>query len=170
MDLIKPYFDVGLVTADASKARSFYCGVLGLRELASRSLGEGVLQHRFRAELPNPPRIPEAGVAAANGYRLMALVVDDLDETSRRIRGTGVVVVESPDVAGGSRSCFTTDPDGNTLELIEPSKARANDPDRVRIGLTVSNLDLARHFYREVLGLREEKGVGIPGNFGGYAF
>ena len=49
MKLETPQLDIGLVTADASKSRSFYREVLEFREEESRSFGGDAVQYRFRA-------------------------------------------------------------------------------------------------------------------------
>jgi lactoylglutathione lyase len=55
------------------------------------------------------------------GYNHIALSVDDLDGTLRRLSGLGISPERPPYSVreGGNRLCFVKDPDGYRVELIE---------------------------------------------------
>jgi lactoylglutathione lyase len=57
------------------------------------------------------------------GYGHVALAVDDLDGTLKRLSAQGIEPERPPYTvrAGGSRLCFVRDPDGYRIELIERS-------------------------------------------------
>ena len=66
------------------------------------------------------------------GVAHLALMVDDVHERHRRMVGQGVafrnapVAIEEGANAGGF-SCYFSDPDGITLELLQPSPARLRE-------------------------------------------
>ena len=57
------------------------------------------------------------------GYNHIALTIDDMDATLRRLAEKGIEPEKPPYTvrAGGSRICFVRDPDGYRVELIERS-------------------------------------------------
>lgn len=57
------------------------------------------------------------------GYGHVAIGVDDLDETLRRLREQGIEAEREPYTVrdGGSRLTFVRDPDGYRIELVERS-------------------------------------------------
>ena len=124
-NLLKRQLDIGLVTADAEKACSFYGEVLGLREEEPAASSRGT-QFRFRAGnqlvkimdlSEKPPRNP-GEMYAGIGYRVMAFFVDDLPALRERILATGKGVTEPTIVLGKLAVSFAKDADGNMLELI----------------------------------------------------
>jgi lactoylglutathione lyase len=65
---------------------------------------------------------PDGGYELGTGYGHVALTVDDLDETLRRLRDEHGIEPERPPYTvreGGSRICFVRDPDGYRVEIIE---------------------------------------------------
>src|SRR5919108_2274913 len=65
---------------------------------------------------------PAGGYDLGTGYGHVAVTVDDLDETLRRLKDDNGIEPERPPYmvrAGGSRICFVRDPDGYRVELIE---------------------------------------------------
>lgn len=65
---------------------------------------------------------PDGGYDIGTGYGHIALTVDDLDETLRRLKGAHGIEPERPPYTvreGGSRICFVRDPDSYRVELIE---------------------------------------------------
>ncbi|MEV0156366.1 VOC family protein [Micromonospora sp. NPDC050686] len=66
--------------------------------------------------------------AATAGHNRIHLVVDDLDATIGRLRGTGVPF-RSDVVAGpGGRQILLADPAGNLVELFQPARRAAATP------------------------------------------
>ncbi|MGH3046013.1 MAG: VOC family protein [Gaiellaceae bacterium] len=65
---------------------------------------------------------PDGGYELGTGYGHVALTVDDLDETLRRLKDEHGIEPERPPYTvreGGSRICFVRDPDGYRVEIIE---------------------------------------------------
>ncbi len=58
---------------------------------------------------------------AGTGYGHIALAVDDLDETLKRLEAQGIEPEKPPYQVreGGSRLCFVRDPDDYRIELLE---------------------------------------------------
>ncbi len=176
--LVKPQLDIGLVTANAEKARSFYGEVFGLPEEEPVESNGGT-QYRFRAgnqlvklmDLPEKPPTNPSDMYAGIGYRVMAFLVDDLPALRERILATGRGATEPAIVLGKLAVSFAKDADGNMLELIglpEPQGEALQD--RVQIGLTVADVERSRHFYGEVLGLSEHPQMAMDGGLTRYAF
>jgi catechol 2,3-dioxygenase-like lactoylglutathione lyase family enzyme len=100
--------------------------------------------------------------------RLLAFIFDDLDAVLGRMDAAGHAYrrldlpPESP-----FRVAFASDVDGNALELVglrAPAGERLAT--RLQIGLTVSDVTRSRHFYGELLGLREEPPMRLPRSMG----
>jgi lactoylglutathione lyase len=65
---------------------------------------------------------PAGGYELGTGYGHVAVTVEDLDETLRRLKDDHGIEPERPPYtvrAGGSRICFVRDPDSYRVELIE---------------------------------------------------
>ena len=136
---------VNVVVSDTERAKAFYTEVLGLTvaeevEAAEDELsrGLGVPDAKLRAtflNLPNsttqiemieylaPDAAPLTPGLSANrvGYGHVAFQVDDIDAEYERISAHGVTWVSTPvTLEGGLRFCWFNDPDGNTVEIIQP--------------------------------------------------
>ncbi len=111
------------LVADLEVSRTFYEAVLGLEPDPARpnlgfpglwyTLASGQQIHLL--QLPNP----DAGKARPThgGHdRHVAFGVDDLDELSARLSGSGITYSLSH---SGRRALFCRDPDGNALECVE---------------------------------------------------
>ena len=176
--LIKPQLDIGLVTADAEKARQFYAEVLGLSEEEPAVSNTGT-QYRFRAgnqllklmDLPEKPPTHPSDIYAGIGYRVLAFFVDDLPALRERILATGRGITEPKIIVGKIAISFAKDGDGNMLELIGlPEPAGDSLEDRIQIGLTVADIEKSRHFYGEVLGLPEQPQMAMGDGMTRHAF
>ena len=110
------------LTADLTKSRAFYEGVLGLRPDSNRPTMsfDGVWydvadkQQIHLMLLPNP----EAGLQRpthGGRDRHVALAVDDLAKLVERLEQAGIAYTLS---SSGRRALFCRDPDGNALEFI----------------------------------------------------
>ncbi len=110
------------LTADLSRSRAFYEGVLGLRPDSNRPVMsyDGVWydvadkQQIHLMLLPNP----EAGLkrpAHGGRDRHVALAVDDFAQLVERLETAGIAYTLS---SSGRRALFCRDPDGNALEFI----------------------------------------------------
>jgi glyoxylase I family protein len=172
MQLTKQELDVGIATPDAAAAAAFYTDLLGFEPLSGLSLGELGKMNRVRVgdhvlklyDFARAPERVEGGTDKANGMRLLAFILDDLDAVLARMdaRGHKYNRLTLPDSAT-FEVAFTSDADGNALELVG-LKAPAGDKlkARMQIGLTVSDIQRSRHFYGELLGLKEEPEMKLP--------
>ena len=109
-----------------------------------------------------PPPREEGGIDAAVGYRLLTLVVPDLDGLLARVEQTGVTGIERDTFDAGSVQfplAFLDDPDGNALELVGVAGAEPS----LQVGMTVTDIDRTLHFYRDVLGFDEEPPISRNG-------
>jgi len=177
--LSKPQLDIGLVTADAEKARTFYGDILGLDEEEAKPFGADALQYRFRVgnhliklmDYQEKPEQQPSGMYDRVGYRVIALFFDDLSEIRGRIHDMGRRTTEPETIVGKTEVSFAKDADGNLLELIG-----TGDPDvesqgtRIQIGLTVADAEASRAFYGKVLGLDEQPEMKMSQGLTRYAF
>jgi len=177
--LEKPQLDIGLVTSDASKARGFYREILGFREEEPRSFGADAVQYRFRAgqqliklmDLPQKPDSHPSGIYDRIGYRVIAVLVDDLPALRKRIHATGRGTTEPRAIVGDLAISFAKDADGNMLELIGLPEPQGDDlADRLQIGLTVGDVEKSRDFYGRVLELTEQPRLEMGKGLTRYAF
>lgn len=106
---------VSVLVTDFDRARKFYAGVLGFKEIPKPStfnfpvvwfrLGDCQF-HLIPTDTPD-----------AISPRHMALHVDDLNAARIRLKENGCMVEETTPIPGADRF-FTHDPDGNRIELI----------------------------------------------------
>ena len=112
MKLEEPQLDIGLVTADASKARSFYGEILGYPEEEPRSFCGDAVQYRFRAgaqllklmDLPQKPESHPTGIYDRIGYRVLAVFVDDLTALREKIHESGRSTTDPKVIVGENRT------------------------------------------------------------------
>lgn len=89
--------------------------------------------------LPGHPAQLELGVERGrtepydlgDGYRNVAIAIEDLDAFLARVAATGIVPAEPPLHPVGHpelRVCFINDPDGYAIELIDGDYVPPNDP------------------------------------------
>lgn len=179
MEFSKKQMDVGLVTADAERARRFYGDVMELAEEEPVSIGGTVTQYRFRAggqlvklmDYPDKPKRRPSGLYDGIGYQVLAFFVDDLDALIDRIEANGGRVAPGVDLPGKLRIRFAKDADGNMLELLgleEPGGDALKD--RVQVGMTVADVENSRHFYGQVLGSSEHPSLPMRDDMTRYAF
>jgi catechol 2,3-dioxygenase-like lactoylglutathione lyase family enzyme len=112
-----PLDHCSILVTDLEKARSFYAGVLGLREIAKPKtfdfvviwfdLGEGQTLHLLQKPRPDTP-----------SPRHFALTVRDASAAREHIRDHGIAVEETVLIPHCDRF-FVHDPDGNRIELIQ---------------------------------------------------
>jgi catechol 2,3-dioxygenase-like lactoylglutathione lyase family enzyme len=174
--LTKNELDVGIATHDSQAALAFYRDLLGLRDLESVSMGKLGSQARVAIgghtlklyEFSRPPEPTPGGTEKANGMRLLAFLLDDLESVLGRFEQAGHAYRRLKVPPGTPfQVAFCEDADGNALELVglgEPAgeKLRA----RLQIGLTVADIERSRHFYGQLLGLHEEPEMQLPASMG----
>lgn len=176
MQLSKLELDVGLTTLNLTAAKAFYRDLMGFEELSDLSMGEIGKMARVRAgnhviklyDFSRPAERVEGGTDKANGMRLLAFILDDFDGVLGRLEASGHKYnpLSLPD-ASPLRVAFTNDADGNALELVGFKKPPKDGfTTRMQIGLTVADVQRSRHFYGELLGLKEEPEMKLPASMG----
>ena len=126
-----------VIVTDLQRARVFYRDVLGLQEVpAPPTFQFSVVWFQIGDQQIHLLQAKEADVP---GARHVALHVDDIAQARERLGGLGYRVSETVRIPGADRF-FTTDPDGNQIEIIAWSKPW---PQTVaEMGLTVSDSTL----------------------------
>jgi len=112
------HVQVAMPPGGEERAREFYVGMLGLREIAKPEAlaGRGGVWFACGAQQLHLGVDPDFR-AQRKGHP--ALVVADLDETRRRLAAAGAPIVEDELLPGRER-IYTVDPFGNRLELLRP--------------------------------------------------
>jgi catechol 2,3-dioxygenase-like lactoylglutathione lyase family enzyme len=141
----------------------FYGDVLGLEQLNTFNVGNGGVA-RFRAgasELKLTKRVGDreyrpGGVRGATGLRLVTLMFPDEAALTARFQAHGLAAPEFHEIEGTERKyALVDDPDGQAVELIVVPDGPDKAFEVVEVGLTVSDLEKSRAFYRDFVGLEE---------------
>jgi catechol 2,3-dioxygenase-like lactoylglutathione lyase family enzyme len=152
--------------ADPEAMYGFYRDVLGLQQLQTIGLQNANSVARFQAgagtsELKLQARVGDrkyvsGGVRAATGLRLVSLYFADADALRARFAAHGLAApdLRSYDDPNVLRA-IVEDPDGQPVELIVVRNASEDTLKQIDIGLTVSNLERSRNYYRTFVGLDE---------------
>lgn len=107
---------VSVLITDLERARRFYGGVLGLREIAKpRTFDFQVLWYDLGGQTLHLLRKPEQDVPSPRHF---ALAVADAVAMREQCRRHGVETRETTVIPGCDRF-FVNDPDGNRIELIQ---------------------------------------------------
>ena len=157
LELARPTLDVGLVVHDRAAMIRFYATTLGLEPDDPLDVDGGELL-RFLVGastvklfcLDAPPAADDLGWMGALGYRLLTVVVTDLDAVVARAEADGVSVERKTFGEGEAAIplAFLSDPDGNRVELV----GIAGIEPFVQIGLTVTDAAVSNRFYVDTLG------------------
>ena len=132
VSVTKDSIDIGLVTGDIEAMTTFYRDTLGLPEEAVLDMPGGTTMTRLvcgttivklltHAQTPaaaNPP----GGIGGATGIRYFTITVNNLDEATAACEAAGHNIAVSPrEIRPGIKIAMIEDPDGNWVELLEPS-------------------------------------------------
>lgn len=157
--------------APAEKMFQFYGDVLGLKRLPGIKLGKGAQlvlfqvgtsQLKFTGRVPDRSYVP-GGVRAATGLRLITLVFRDEAGLRDRFQQYGYPLPDFKTYPGSDDSiALVQDADGQWLELVVNGKATEQRLATIEVGLTVSDLEKSRAFYRDFVGLEELPPVHDP--------
>jgi catechol 2,3-dioxygenase-like lactoylglutathione lyase family enzyme len=156
---------------DAKAMYEFYGKVLGLKQLNTFDLGGSTSVARFQAgasEFKLSGRVPNrqyqgGGVQDATGLRFVTFFFPSSAPLVEGFRSHGLPVPEFRPIPGSNRSsAVVKDPDGQSVELVVAPDAPAETYGQLEIGLTVSNMNASRKFYREFVGLEELPPVEDP--------
>ena len=129
MSLFKSMSHVSVTVTDVAKAREFYTGLLGFKEIARPnfdfpgiwySLGGELQLHIILNDQLVRPAVERERIEAR--YPHFALWTDDCDATAAKIETLGLVCRDVFSGPTGLRQVFVKDPDGNMVEFIGPSK------------------------------------------------
>lgn len=163
--LVQPSMNVFRRFATDPKAMyEFYGKALGLRQLTTFDVGGNTNVARFQAgasEFKLTGRVPNrryqgGKVNEATGLRLLTLFFPDQEALIERFRGQNLPAPEFRPVAGSHRtSALVADPDGQWVELVVAPGEPPATYNQIEVGLTVSDLEASRAFYRSFVGLEE---------------
>lgn len=121
--------ETGMVSADGALV-TFYCEVFELEELEALEFPQGtvrrmrgpaghVIKIMVPAAAPAKPATAETFIGMS-GYRYMTVRVDDLDGVVERAAARGGFVTMGPlELRPGVQLVVLTDPDGNTIEVMQ---------------------------------------------------
>jgi catechol 2,3-dioxygenase-like lactoylglutathione lyase family enzyme len=135
MSLFQVLNHVSITVTDVAKAREFYTGVLGFREIPRPAfdfpgiwydLGSGLSLHIILNDQLVRPAVEREKITAR--YAHFALWTEDADATARQIEALGLPCRDVVSGPTGLRQVFVKDPDGNMVEFIGPTKS----PEAVR--------------------------------------
>ncbi len=130
VQLLLPGVEVGIVTTNLEPMLAFYRDVLGLElqgelpfpggTMQRFALGQSVLKLVTMDEPPEGEVVPGGG-RAARGLRYVTLVVANVREMCAQLEAAGHPIAEPiTEFAPGAGYFFTSDPDGNWVELAGP--------------------------------------------------
>jgi catechol 2,3-dioxygenase-like lactoylglutathione lyase family enzyme len=157
-------------SAERAKMVEFYGKVLGLRPLPSFALGGGNEMTRFqvgtseiklttvvRGRQYGTGRIPDVA-----GLRVLTFFFPDETALAARFQEHGYPLPEFRDAGPGRRVAHVADPDGQWVEIVVVPGAPDDTFDRIEVGITATNLEKSRAFYRDFVGLAELPPVHDP--------
>lgn len=148
---------------DRAKMIEFYGEVLGLKQLPSIALGGGnemILfaigsgQVKLQAT-PAASQYPNGDVKAVTGLRVLTFFYPDEATLSSRFAAKGLPAPSFTARAGGGRAAMVLDPERQWVELVVIPNAPPATYQRLEVGITASNLEKSRAFYRSFVGLEE---------------
>ena len=151
-------------SVDLAKIKEFYGDVLGLAPLPTLNMPGGGQMTRFHvgtSEIKLQPAPAESSVthpaiADGIGLRVFTFFFPDEAALSARFRAHGLPAPEFASTAGSTaRTAMVRDPSGQWVELVVKPGAPAATLDALEVGLTVTNLEKSRAFYRDFVGLDE---------------
>ena len=146
------------------KMLEYYGKVLAVRSLNPVSLGGGnqmVLfgvgsgQIKLASGLVQRREFKPGPVKEATGLRVITLFFPDEAALVARFKEFGYPVPQFRNGANGARHAMVADPGNFVTELVVVPNAPAATYDKMEVGITVSDLEKSRAFYREFVGLDE---------------
>ncbi|MFN8556377.1 MAG: VOC family protein [Dehalococcoidia bacterium] len=131
MEVTKAGVDLGLLVRDVQACLKFYCEDLGWPKVGVVEFPGGRRQHRVQVgdtllklmefDEGAPPLGPRGRMAQA-GIRYFTVTVRNLEGVMKDLEAKGHTFVlpltKSPT---GNMVCMVEDPEGNTVELLEPA-------------------------------------------------
>lgn len=156
---------------DPESLFAFYSDVLGHERLSAYDVGGATSVMRIRAgasELKFTGRVDgetyeRGGIDNATGIRLWTFYYSDESALTQRFVEHGLAAPEFISVGEhGMKSAVVRDPEGELVQLIVTGDPPGTFYDEIEVGLTVSDLDASRAFYRDFVGLDELEPVYDP--------
>ena len=150
-------------TVDRAKVLEFYGDVLGLKALPPIGMPGGSQMSRFQVGTSEikltgstPGRQDKSGaVRETTGLRVFTFFFPDEAALTARFVSHGLPTPAFKAREGGTRGAMVLDPDSQWVELVVAAGAPPETFSRLEVGLTVSDLEKSRAFYREFVGLEE---------------
>lgn len=144
----------------------FYGDVLGFERMPNigqtARVQTGASEFKLQRRAADTPYIA-GGPQAATGFRLVGFYFSDEAALVARFEQHGRPAPEFRSVDNSAtRVALTTDPDGQPVELIVVPNAEPETLQQIEIGLTVTDIERSRAFYREFVGLEEQPPVPDP--------
>jgi glyoxylase I family protein len=132
MSLFKSMSHVSVTVTDVAKAREFYTGLLGFKEIARPNFDFPGIWYSLGGELQLHIILNDQLVRGAAErekivarYPHFALWTEDVDAAARRFEGLGLTCRDVISGPTGLRQLFIKDPDGNMIEFLGPSTSAA---------------------------------------------
>lgn len=149
-------------SVDRAKMLEFYGEVLGLRALPTFGMPGGGQMSLFQigtgqVKLTTEAagrRPPSGSVKDVIGLRVLTFFYRDGNALATRFMSHGLAAPAFTSI-GTTRMAMVQDPDGQWVELVVDPRASDEVLTHVEVGLTVSDIDRSRAFYREFVGLEE---------------
>jgi catechol 2,3-dioxygenase-like lactoylglutathione lyase family enzyme len=155
---------------EPAKMASFYSEVLGLKQLPSLNMpgggqmmlfqiGSGQVKLQYTAAAGEYKTGP---VREVTGLRVFTFFYPDEGAVTARFTQHGYPAPTFRPGRGGKRTAMVLDPANQWVELVVVPGASQEMYDSIDLGLTVSDLEKSRAFYREFVGLDELPPVEDP--------
>ena len=155
-------------SVDLAKMKEFYGDVLGLQALPTLNMPGGGQMTRFRvgtSEIKLQPsqgesQVTHPAVKDAIGLRVFTFFFQDETALTSRFKEHGMAAPEFRKASGSTASAaMVRDPSGQWVELVVIPGAPPATFEKLEVGLTVTDLEKSRAFYRDFVGLEELKPV-----------
>lgn len=156
----KPLFDFYTEVLGHQALQVFDVG--GATGVSTFRAGAGPSQLKFTGRTQNRQYQP-GGIDNATGIRLWTFFYSDREALTGRFTAHGLAAPEFVAVGDAGRlSAIVTDPEGQLVQLIITGDAPGTTYAEIEVGLTVSDLEKSRAFYREFVGLEELEPIYDP--------
>jgi len=127
---------VRYLVTDVDRARAFYLDQLGFEPGVDKRPAFAVVQHGDLVVWLSGPassaarHMPDGRRPEPGGWNRFVIEVDDIEATIAPLRAAGVLFRNRVVVGPGGKQILVEDPDGNVIELFEPSRTPLHAPDR----------------------------------------
>ena len=158
---------------DPTRLFDFYAKVLGHESLTTYNVGgptgvstfragDGPSQLKFTGRTPGREYQP-GGIDNATGIRLWTFYYSDQAALRQRFTDNGLPAPQFEPIGDSGRlSAVVEDPEGQLVQLIVTGDPKGTTYSEIEVGLTVSDLEASRAFYRDFVGLEELEPVYDP--------